>query len=212
MESTVTGLYASAPQPLPFAPSSDMRAFLCQRQQGNLLIYSTSQLESEAQTTEELGGIARRYLNHRHEAEFVSEWPTSPLFVHDKERDPVAEKIHVSGTFSGRHMLDDDFEVIPTPGHTPGATAYLWDSGRHRVLFTGDTIYLSKGEWVAAVLESSDRDAYIHSLELIRDVDFDVLVPWNATDGQPYHAMTDRSDAGRRIDAILERIRRGEDR
>ena len=117
----------------------------------------------------------------------------------------------MSGTFSKRHVLDDDFEVIPIPGHTSGATAYLWDSGGHRFLFTGDTIYLKEGEWIAAVLESSDRVSYIKSLELIRELDFDVLVPWVATSGQPHYAMTDKSDARRRIDAILERVRRGED-
>ena len=109
-------------------------------------------------------------------------------------------------------MLDDDFEVIPTPGHTSGATAYLWDSGEHRLLFTGDTIYLNEGEWVAAVLASSDRGLYIESLELIRELDFDALVPWAATGGRPYHALTDKADARRRIDAILERVRSGEDR
>jgi glyoxylase-like metal-dependent hydrolase (beta-lactamase superfamily II) len=108
-------------------------------------------------------------------------------------------------------MLDDDFEVIPIPGHTSGATAFLWDSGRQRCLFTGDTIYLRDGEWIAAVLESSDRGAYIESLERIKELDFDVLVPWAATGGQPFHAVTDKADAQRRIDAILERLRRGDD-
>jgi glyoxylase-like metal-dependent hydrolase (beta-lactamase superfamily II) len=108
-------------------------------------------------------------------------------------------------------MLGDDFEVIPTPGHTRGATAFLWDSGQHRCLFTGDTIYLRDGDWIAAVLESSDRGPYIKSLELIQELDFDVLVPWAATGGQPFHAVTDKADARRRIDAILERLRRGDD-
>lgn len=88
---------------------------------------------------------------------------------------------------------------------------YLWDSAGHRFLFTGDTIYLRDGEWVSAVLESSDRGRYIESLELIRELDFDVLVPWAATGGCAHHALTDRTDARRRIDAILERVRRGED-
>jgi glyoxylase-like metal-dependent hydrolase (beta-lactamase superfamily II) len=108
-------------------------------------------------------------------------------------------------------MAGDDLEAIPIPGHTPGATAYLWDSGEHRCLFTGDSLYLRDGEWVAAVLESSDRDAYIESLEGIKDLDFDVLVPWAATAGQPFHAVTDKADARRRIDAVLKRLRRGDD-
>jgi glyoxylase-like metal-dependent hydrolase (beta-lactamase superfamily II) len=212
IESPVEGLYGLAPEPLPFARSFHIRAFLLRREQGNLLVYSVTGLESAAGEIEELGGISRHYLNHRHEAIFASDWLTAPLFVHENERRSVAEAYQVRDTFSDRHMLDDDFEVIPTPGHTSGATAYLWDSGKHRFLFTGDTIYLHEGEWIAAVLDSSDRDAYVESLELIRELDFDVLVPWAATGGHAYHGVTGESDARRRIEAILQRVRRGEDR
>jgi glyoxylase-like metal-dependent hydrolase (beta-lactamase superfamily II) len=130
--------------------------------------------------------------------------------VHEAERAAVEEDNRVRATFSRRHTLDGDFEVIPTPGHTPGATAYLWDNAQHRVLFTGDTIYLGDGEWRAAVLDSSDSGAYIESLLLLRELDFDLLVPWAATAGEPYHAVTSRADARRRIDAIIKRLRRGE--
>jgi glyoxylase-like metal-dependent hydrolase (beta-lactamase superfamily II) len=212
METHIRGLHASTPEPLPFAPSLDIRAFLLQREHGNVLVYSVTGLEADAPAIEDLGGISRQYLNHRHEAAFPSPWVAAPLFVHERERRSVARTLHVRGTFSRRHVLDGDLEVIPTPGHTPGATAYLWDSGEHRFLFTGDTIYLSDGEWVAAVLGSSERAPYIESLELIRELDFDVLVPWAATGGEPYYAVTSRAEARRRIDAIIERVRRGEDR
>lgn len=211
METVLPGLYSLAPRPLPFDPSLDIRAFLLRRKQGNLLVYSVNVLASDAPAVRDLGGIARQYLNHWHEALFASDRIEAPLYCHEKERASVAKKTPVHGTFSSRHVLDGDFEVIPTPGHTSGATAFLWDSGGHRFLFTSDTIYLSEGEWVATVLESSDRASYIESLELIRELDFDVLVPWAATRGQPYHAMTDKSDAWRRIGTILERVRRGED-
>lgn len=205
------GLHASAPQTLPFAPSLSIRAFLLRRERGNLLLYSVDGLASQAKAFQDLGGVTRQYLNHWHEALFASDRPDTPLFCHEKERDAVAEKTAVSETFSAGHRLDDDFEAIPIPGHTAGATAYLWTPGDHRFLFTGDSIFLRDGEWVAAVLESSDRARYIESLERIRAVEFDVLVPWAATGGQPYHALTDPSDARRRIDAILDRLRRGED-
>jgi hypothetical protein len=210
-DTAIPGLYAGASESLPFAPSLDVRAFLLQRERGNILIYSTTVLEQDAQSIEGLGGISRHYLNHRHEALFPSDWVEAPLFVHEAERGSVTKSHDVRGAFSKRHVLDEDFEVIPTPGHTPGATAYLWDSGDHRLLFTGDTIYLDEGEWVAAVLPSSDRASYIESLELIRELDFDVLVPWAATGGAPYLSHTDRSDARERIDQILDRVRGGGD-
>jgi Metallo-beta-lactamase superfamily len=216
MQLVIPGLYASAPQALSFAPSTHVRAFLLQRGQGNLLVYSAETIAEEAQAIEDLGGISRRYLNHWHEAAFgggdrAAATFEAPLFYHENERPSVSEKSNVAGSFSSRHMHGDDFEVIPIPGHTSGATAYLWDSGRHRCLFTGDSVYLRDGDWVAAVLDSSDRGAYIESLELIKQLDFDVLVPWAATAGQPFHAVTDKADAGRRIDAILARVRRGDD-
>lgn len=207
----IPGLYATSPEPLPFAPSLEIRSFLLQRDAGNILIYSTRGLASDAAAIEELGGIARHYLNHRHEASFAPDRVDAPLFVHERERHTVSRFYDVRGTFSKRHRLDDDFEVVPAPGHTSGATAYLWDTGEHRMLFTGDTVYLGQGEWVAAVLSSSDRALYIQSLELIRELDFDLLVPWAATRGEPFHAHTGAADARRRIDAILERLRRGED-
>ena len=209
METGPEGLYATTPEPLPFAPSFDIRAFLLRRDRGNLLVYGTTGLESDAGAIEDLGGVSRQYLNHRHEAGLASDWVTAPLFAHENERESVAEQHRVPETFSERHLLDDDFEVIPIPGHTEGATAYLWSAGEHRFLFTGDSIYLSEGEWVAAVLESSDRASYIESLELIRELNFDVLVPWFATRGEPFRALTEQADARRRIDQILERVRRG---
>lgn len=208
----IAGLHALAPERLPFAPTHDIRAFLLRRQRGNLLLYSTTTIGADDAAIRHLGGISRHYLNHGHEALFASGHVDAPLFVHEAERAAVRVRYDIRGTFSRRHMLDEDFEVIPTPGHTPGATAYLWDSGEHRLLFTGDTIYLDGGEWVAAVLAASDRAAYLDSLELIGGLDFDVLVPWAATRGERPYAVTDRADARRRVEAIAERLRRGEDR
>jgi glyoxylase-like metal-dependent hydrolase (beta-lactamase superfamily II) len=211
METVIPGLYASAPEALPFAPSLEARAFLLQRPEGNLLVYSAPTIETEASTIAELGGVSRQYLNHWHETLLgcVSDAVGAPLFVNERDRE--AARCEVDETFSGRALLDGDFELIPIPGHTSGATAFLWDSGGHSVLFSGDSIYLSRGEWVAAVLDSSDRERYVESLELLRDLDFDLLVPWAATGGEQFYTATDKADARRRIDAILERIRHGED-
>ena len=214
MEVVLPGLYASAPARLPFDRSLAMRSFLLQRDDGNLLVYRGDSLVVHAEEVWELGGLTRQYLNHRHEASPACNWVGqtfgAPLFVHRAEARAVSETADTGALFFERHLLDDDFEVIPTPGHTDGATAYLWDTGWQRVLFSGDTIYLRDGEWVAAVLASSDRERYLESLELIRGLEFDILVPWVATAGEPYLAVACRAEAERRIDAILARVSRGE--
>jgi glyoxylase-like metal-dependent hydrolase (beta-lactamase superfamily II) len=212
METVIPGLLASAPTPLPFAPTLGARAFLLERERGNLLIYSAGELEAQLPAIGQRGRISRQYLNHHHEAEAFPDGLIGSLVVHEAAHEPVAAKAAVETTYAERHVLDDDFEVIPTPGHTNGSTCFLWHSEGGRALFTGDTIYLSDGEWVAAVLASSDRAKYVESLELIRELDFDLLVPWIATAGQPYHAVTDRSDARRRIEAILTRVTHGQGR
>ena len=209
----IAGLHASSPQLLPFAKDLAVRAFLLERQAGNVLVYSNGELAGDAETLRELGGVSRQYLNHWHESLFGGLAGTgleAPLFVHRDDAAEAEERLHVRGTFSQRHTFEDDLEVIPTPGHTPGATAYLWDTGEHRLLFTGDTVYLRHGKWVAAVLGSSDRERYIESLELMRELDFDVLVPWAASAGQPYYMMLDDGEGAERLGAVIDRLRRGE--
>jgi len=206
MDTVIPGLHASAPHPLPFARSLLVRSFLLEREAGNLIVYG-------AEATPSLEGATHRYLGHWHEAMFAADLDGIPTLVHERDREPAEQRASVDGTFSERSTLDGDFELIPIPGHTAGATAFLWDSGAHRALFTGDSIYLVEDEWVVAVdVSGADRDAYLESLALMRELEFDVLVPWAATVGRPPHAFTDAVDARRRIDAIVDRVRRGESR
>ena len=215
MDNVIPRLYATAPQPLSFAPSVGVRSFLLERGESNLLVYSSSTVKQEVDFIRERGGIWRQYLNHGHEAwaaEAAGAWVAStfdaPVYAHENEKDEVSRAYDLDGTFSEGHTLGDDFEVIPIPGHTSGATAFLWDTGEHRSLFTGDSIVLDGDEWVAALLDSSDREDYIKSLELIRGLEFDVIVPWAASLDGSYYRFTDRSDTERRIDEILEWMRR----
>jgi glyoxylase-like metal-dependent hydrolase (beta-lactamase superfamily II) len=205
MRLLVPGIAATEPQPLSFAPGLEVRSFLLLREQGNLLVYASSTLAGQAQAIEERGGASRHYLNHWHEASFGAGELDVPLHVHVDDATETMGRVRVDATFSKREVLGDDFELIPTPGHTPGATAFLWRHNGHRYLFTGDTLYVRDGEWAAAVLDSSDRDAYAASLELIRELDFDVLVPWAASRGEPPMSPTDPARTADRIDALLAR-------
>jgi hypothetical protein len=191
-------LQASPPADLSFSSVSQARSFVLERPEP-LLIYA-SRTRTEAQ-------VSAQYLNHWHElAVGGSQSVLAPLHIHAADRAAAEDTHPVDHTFTTRRTVGDDFEIIPIPGHTPGATAFLWDSGEHRMLFTGDSLYLRDGEWIVAVLEDSDPVAYKESLELIKTLDFDVLVPWAASKNGPYYALTDATDTQRRIDAILESL------
>lgn len=215
MHELIPRLHASEPLDLGFGRVPlQARAYLLRRDDGNVLIYGAHAVDSDAarDAIAALGGVAGQYLNHSHEASGAADRLGAPLAVHEADAPEVARVATVAETFRDRHRLGDDLEVIPVPGHTPGATAYLWDTGEHRVLFTGDTVFVRGGEWVAALLDGvSDRAAYLESLALLRDLDFDLLVPGVHPIEQPSHAWVRPGEAAQRIDRIIARLERGAD-
>jgi cyclase len=63
------------------------------------------------------------------------------------------------------------FELIHTPGHTPGQLAV--HVPEEKVVFTGDTIFSECQTW----LMTSNIDQWFHALETIKQLDVDYVVP-----------------------------------
>jgi hypothetical protein len=209
LERPIEGLRATPPAELPFLAYAEVRSFILERRRGNVIVYNSPGLSETADEIRALGDATQLVINHGHEAMYGPPRLDVPVFVHERDRAETARGLPVSGTFTHRQMIDDDLEVIPTPGHTPGTTSYLWNSGTHRFLFTGDSLWVEYGDWKAVVLGSSDRAASLDSLRLIRDLDFDVLVPWAAMKGEPAVYVVDHDDARERIDAVIARVEAG---
>jgi glyoxylase-like metal-dependent hydrolase (beta-lactamase superfamily II) len=210
-------LHATEPLDLGFGRTPlQARAFVLERPAGNLAIYGAAALEPELDVVRELGGITAQYINHAHEASpaavRVRDALDAPLHVHESDAAEVREQVPVDATFGERHLVGGDFEVIPTPGHTAGATSFLWLADGHRVLFTGDTVFVREGEWVAAFLDAiSDRPTYVESIERLAELEFDLLAPGIAPVGGPPVEATDPGDARRRLGRIAQRLRSGDD-
>lgn len=86
---------------------------------------------------------------------------------------------------------------VPLPGHTLGHTAFLTRDG---VLFTGDALY-QEALWIRHPLPYAiDPDMVARSLEHVRDIEFDWLVPGHGE-------LTDRATALHDIDFHLAQIR-----
>jgi hypothetical protein len=118
LETPIPGLHASAPHPLPFDTSIVVRAFLLERGDGNLLVYSAPTVADDGPAIVELGGVWRQYLNHWHEAAFGGAGALgAALHVHEADRERVEETAEVAGTFSAPGRIADDFEIVPIPGH-----------------------------------------------------------------------------------------------
>jgi cyclase len=84
--------------------------------------------------------------------------------------DPNKGAIVFTGDLSLR-VGEHDFHLLHTPGHTPGQVAvYL---PQERMVFTGDSIFAGCQTW----LMTSDVDQWLASLEIIRSLDVDTLIP-----------------------------------
>lgn len=83
------------------------------------------------------------------------------------------------------------FELLHTPGHTPGQIAVYVPE--ERVVFTGDTIFNECQTW----LMTSDVDQWLAALERINGLDADIVVPGHGP-------VTDRSYLAVQRSMLLE--------
>lgn len=209
LDSSITGLHMTPAAPLPFMSSVVVRSFVLEREQGNVIVYNSPGVIAAARAIHNLGRPSHLLVNHWHEAMYPAPELDIPVFVHERDRAQTARSLPVASTFTGRGMIGDDLEVIPTPGHTAGSTLFLWNRGGHRFLFPGDSIWIQNGQWKVVVLGESDRAAYLDSLALIRDLDFDVLVPWGSEQDAPAMEIVSRLQVHERITQIIARVQDG---
>jgi cyclase len=83
----------------------------------------------------------------------------------------------------GKHT----FHLIHTPGHTPGQVAVYVPE--ERVVFTGDTVFSECQTW----LMTSDVDEWLNTLEVLRSLDVDRVVPGHGPVTTKEYLATQRS-------------------
>lgn len=64
-------------------------------------------------------------------------------------------------------------------------------------------------QWQVVVLDENLRLDYINSLKLIRELDFDILLPWTSNEGDPLFAKTTPSNTKIQIDETIKRVKNG---
>jgi glyoxylase-like metal-dependent hydrolase (beta-lactamase superfamily II) len=206
--STIRGLHVTPASPLPFLASVMVRSFVLEREPGNLILYNSPGITAARRDIENLGLPDKLLITHWHEGLLPAPEIDVPIFVHEKDR--AQTNLPVAGTFSERQVLNGDLEIIPAPGHTAGNVMFLWDNGTHRLLFPGDSVWVQGGEWKAVLLAEGDRDAYVATLSHLMQLDFDFLVPWGTQANEPYAYHVGPGDAWRKLGAIADRLKAGQ--
>lgn len=164
------------------APGLSTHAYLWTASDGNVLLYNTT-LEHEIEAMAGLGGVTRQYLSHQDEIapslRTIKKRFGSTLHCAAVEADLVAKTCPVDDVFDERRTELPGFEVIPTPGHTPGSACFLVTSGSGATyLFTGDSILRdAEGGWFAGYIPGySDREALTASLSDLARLNPDVVI------------------------------------
>ncbi|PIJ49223.1 hypothetical protein BL250_16015 [Erwinia sp. OLTSP20] len=161
-------------------PPQVMHGFLLKHLRGNILI---SRMENplDHQAIDEAGGIFRHYLTHWHEAgpalPLLQQRFNAALYCHNKALGAVTRVAEPDDTFSEAEVHCGSFHVVPTPGHTPGSTSYLYASpGGITYLFVGDTLTLYNGQWVTMLTDDSNTASLQQSLDFYRALRPNVLL------------------------------------
>jgi len=95
------------------------------------------------------------------------------------------------------------FELIHTPGHTPGQTAIYVPE--ERVVFTGDSIFSDCQTW----LMNSNIDEWLVSLDRIASLDVDYVVPGHGPVTTGRYVRRQRAVLLEWIAAVAEAVARG---
>ncbi|MBL8155741.1 MAG: MBL fold metallo-hydrolase [Anaerolineae bacterium] len=180
MREIFPGLYEVMPsKPTP----SKYRSFFVERPGWNLLVpcfSNSSTIHTSFDEIEQRGGLKAQLLGDSHfrtaHCDEVAERFGAPLYCSEVEAPDVTRKVKQVVTFPfKRHWLNEDIEVIPTPGHRPGGVCYLLHLGERRILLAGDFVWHDGTRWIPTA-SSAGVAAYRNSLNLLAQLDFDVLI------------------------------------
>lgn len=155
--------------------------YFVRRAGGNILFATKDDIAPFVDELQRLGGVERIFLGDRHHAlpqtaalakRFGAELCASQI----EAKALIASGIAVGRTLSyERTKFAADLEIIPTPGHTPGAFSYLWSNGGRKFLFIGDTLVPVEGTWQYWVPKSR-RDQMLRTVQALAALEFHVIL------------------------------------
>ncbi len=165
-----------------FAAESSFGAssYLIVRPAGNVLVDSPRFARPLVKGIERLGGVRWLFLTHRDDVADHQKWAAEFSAERIMHRDDIGRSTSgIERVISGRDdvRLDDELLVIPTPGHTRGHAALLYQK---KYLFSGDHVWWS--ERYQSLNASVSVNWYswseqIRSMERLVEYEFEWVLP-----------------------------------
>jgi glyoxylase-like metal-dependent hydrolase (beta-lactamase superfamily II)/ferredoxin len=143
-------------------------SYFIRHRAGNWLIDSPKYLPQLVKQFEALGGISKIFLTHRDDVADADHYASH--FGSQRDAELILEG-------DNEQELADDFVVIPTPGHTAGHCALLFN---RRFLFTGDHLYYDRQERRLAAFKGYCWDSWsmqTESMGRLMDYHFEWVLP-----------------------------------
>jgi hypothetical protein len=180
VEEIVKGVYRIQPTE---ASANRYIGLLAVRKAGNLLFPTKSSagwIKKHAEEVEALGNISKMLICDMHYKDRSFDDLTKRFgaftYCSDLEGPDVAKSVKAFRTFPfKRHKLESDFEVIPAPGHRPGAACFLLTLKDTKVLFSGDVVF-TDGKTGNAFPKAGWMKQMLETLDMLAGLDFDLLV------------------------------------
>jgi glyoxylase-like metal-dependent hydrolase (beta-lactamase superfamily II) len=186
-------------------------AYLVLLNSGNVLVGCCGTILNHTKFIRQLGGLSHMLLTHSHEASAELDKMRSvfaaSVICHQQESALVDKYCTVDVGFRGEIVASEKITSIETPGHAPGSVCYLLDGGQQKVLFTGDTLYFSSGDWIVTYEEGSGA-TLAESLKKLKPLQIDWALPGIIVgDDDPDGRL--RSSWAGIVEAAIDRVEAG---
>ncbi len=155
------------------------------RPSGNLVLDASrmGSLSDSFGAMEAMGGVKAAVISDRHlggpATNEIAERFGARIYCSDIEAAAMGHRtnrVHIDEVLPfARTTIEGDVRLIPTPGHTDGQFSTLMGVAGRAILFTADFVWREGGRWRPGNLS---RKKMIKSFESLRDLKFELVVPW----------------------------------
>jgi glyoxylase-like metal-dependent hydrolase (beta-lactamase superfamily II) len=178
------------------------------RPAGNLILDASrvGSLSDAFDEIEQAGGVKAAVISDRHlggaSTNQIAERFGAAIYCSAIEADAMGHRVGQVRVDHAlpfeRTVIEGDVLLVPTPGHTAGQFSTLAPAEGARILFTADFVWREAGRWRPG---NHSRRKMAASFDGLRDLAFDVVVPWTGYDQT--ELFVEVTDVGATVDAMI---------